>query len=80
MPSISTIAISAAALLTMVQYCPATFLAAIPAAVSAGIGAAGAVVGAAGAVTGGVSTALHNSKRDEFHSRIKRQNYGTGTA
>jgi len=84
----SATAVPAVALLAMVQYCPAPFFAAIPAAVAAGMGAVGSVVGAAGAVTGAVEAGLasHGHKREvefarDFNSRIKgRQDYGTGTA
>jgi hypothetical protein len=86
MPSISKTALPALVLLAMVQYCPAPFLAAIPPAVAVGLGAVSAVVGAAASVAGVVTGAL--TKRDEFtseltsefNSRIKRQDFGTGTA
>jgi hypothetical protein len=72
----------------MVQYCPAPFFAAIPAAVAAGMGTVGSVVGTVGVVTGAVEAVLvnHGHKREvefagDFNSRIKsRQDYGTGTA
>jgi len=85
MPSISKTVISVVALVAMVQYCPAPFLAAIPAATAAGISAAAAGVSAAAAVAGTVVTAVKD-KRDvvenkrEFVSRIKRQDIGLGTA
>lgn len=82
MPSISKAAVSAFALVAMVQYCPAPFLALIPEAVAVGMGAVGSAVGAAGTVAGSVTAGIEGSKgkRTEFNSRIKRQDYGLGTA
>jgi len=79
----STTALPAIALIAMVQYCPAPFFAAIPTAVAAGMGAVGSVVGAAGAVSGAVEAGIGKREVEfarDFNSRIKRQDYGTGTA
>ncbi|KAI0506244.1 hypothetical protein F5B22DRAFT_624807 [Xylaria bambusicola] len=53
MPSFAKTALSTVAAVALVQFCPAPFLAAIPAATVAGISAASAAVSAAGAVAGG---------------------------
>ncbi|KAI1208925.1 uncharacterized protein F4807DRAFT_461048 [Annulohypoxylon truncatum] len=53
---------SAAALVALVQLCPAPFLLAIPEAVTAGLGGATAVIGATAGVVGDVQNAHHNSR------------------
>ncbi|TVY16137.1 hypothetical protein LARI1_G006239 [Lachnellula arida] len=79
----STTALPAVALIAMVQYCPAPFLAAIPEAVAIGIGAASGVVSAISSVAGNVESGIGKREVElarDFNSRIKRQDYGTGTA
>lgn len=87
MSSIMKFAASTIALTAMVQYCPAPFLLAIPAAVGVSMGsigeAVGVAAGVAGAVEGGISANQKRGvpeKRNQFYSRVKRQDYGTGTA
>jgi hypothetical protein len=86
MPCISKLLAPTVALLAMVQYCPAPFIAAIGAAV-AGVSAAdaaaviGTAAGVAGAVEGGIAD---KSSKRHFNSRIKKRqdisNLGLGTA
>ncbi|EHK99446.1 hypothetical protein GLAREA_06613 [Glarea lozoyensis ATCC 20868] len=82
MVSSSKVIVQAVALVVLVQYCPAPFLAAIPAAVAAGIGAASAAVSAAAAVAGVVVDAVKNRDLEEvnaprtFISRVKRAPQG----
>jgi hypothetical protein len=61
-------AVSTMGLVAMVQFCPAPFLAAIPAATAAGINTAAAVIGAAGGVAGAVTGAISaaNGRRGMF--------------
>ncbi|KAF7526540.1 hypothetical protein G7054_g10744 [Neopestalotiopsis clavispora] len=60
--------VSTIGLVAMVQFCPAPFLAAIPAATAAGINTAAAVIGAAGGVAGAVTGAISaaNGRRGMF--------------
>jgi hypothetical protein len=90
MPSISKTVLPAIAVIAMVQYCPAPFLAAIPAAVAVGLGAVSSVVAATASVAGVVTSAiikreegadeLTGEVNPEFYSRIKRLDFGLGTA
>ncbi|KAI1743973.1 hypothetical protein F4680DRAFT_326025 [Xylaria scruposa] len=69
MPSFVKTALSTAATLALVQFCPAPFLAAIPAATAAGIGAASAAVSAAGAVAGVIVDGVKNRRADHLYRR-----------
>ncbi|KAI0160015.1 hypothetical protein GGR52DRAFT_576748 [Hypoxylon sp. FL1284] len=64
MPSFGKTVVTAAAAMALVQFCPAPFLAAIPAATAAGIGAASAAVSAAAAVGGTVVAAIKDRSVD----------------
>lgn len=80
MPSMTNFAVASVALATMVQFCPAPFLAGIGAAVAANIGTISGVVGAASGVAGTVIGGV-NGKRDIPPGLFRRQEeYGTGTA
>ncbi|RYP69412.1 hypothetical protein DL769_005266 [Monosporascus sp. CRB-8-3] len=59
MPCSRKTAVAAVAAMALVQFCPAPFLGAIPAATAAGIGATSAAVSAAAAVAGTVVTAVN---------------------
>lgn len=85
MVSFTSTAISAAALLGLIQFCPAPFLAAIvPVAIegataAAWVGAAGGVLGGGAAAAQAVEAAKGKKRdvtafpRDILHSRVKRQ-------
>ncbi|KAI9661571.1 MAG: hypothetical protein M1821_008809 [Bathelium mastoideum] len=91
MVSFNQITLSAAALLSLVQYCPAPF-AAIPLASLPELGSVAAWVGAAGGVTGGgasAASAIENAHQKksarqeagrEFNSHIKRGIFGDMSA
>jgi hypothetical protein len=78
MVSFSKVTVQTVALVALVQYCPAPFLAAIPVAVAAGLETASAVVGATAAVAGVVVAAVKKDRDLEaveartFISRVKR--------
>jgi hypothetical protein len=82
MVSFSKVTVQTVALVAMVQYCPAPFLAAIPAGVAAGIATASAVVGAVSSVAGVVVSAVKDRDLEEvnaprtFISRVKRSPQG----
>ncbi|KAI0434846.1 hypothetical protein F5Y09DRAFT_354841 [Xylaria sp. FL1042] len=69
MPSFAKTALSTAAALALVQFCPAPFLAAIPAAAAAGISAASAAVSAAGTVAGAVVAGVKGRRVAHPHRR-----------
>jgi hypothetical protein len=80
MPSMTNFAVTSVAFATLIQFCPAPFLAGIGAAVAANIGTISGVVGAASGVAGTVVGAV-NGKRDIPAGLFRRQEeYGTGTA
>ncbi|RWA12042.1 hypothetical protein EKO27_g3074 [Xylaria grammica] len=61
MPSITKTVLSTAAAVALVQFCPAPFLAEIPAAIAAGINTASSAVSAAGTVAGSVLQGVNNN-------------------
>ncbi|GAP84638.1 hypothetical protein SAMD00023353_1101730 [Rosellinia necatrix] len=69
MPSFAKTALSTAAAIALVQFCPAPFLAAIPAAAAAGISAVSAAVGAAGTVAGAVVAGVKDRREVHPHRR-----------
>jgi len=82
MPSFSTIAISTVALLAGVQYCPAPpLVAVIGIDTITAIGTAATVAGTVSStVEGAVSDAKGKRGLDGFQSRVRRGDYGLGTA
>lgn len=65
--------VSMAVLAGMIPLAPAPFVALIPAAVEAGIGALSAIVGAAGEVIGGVSEAVQSANDHGKLYRVERE-------